>query len=80
VQNANFYTKILHMSKICRTFAPKLDKCEYYRRMKRMYNKPNTEIMDLKGESLMDGLTVSTNPGGGGGGSAHAPARGDIID
>ena len=48
--------------------------------MKRMYNKPNTEIMDLKGESLMDGLTVSTNPGGGGGGSAHAPAHGDIID
>ena len=45
-----------------------------------MYNKPTTEIMDLKGESLMGDLTVSTNPGGGGGGTAGAPRRGDIID
>lgn len=66
------------MSKKCRTFAPKLDKCEYYRRMKRMYNKPNTEIMDLKGESLMDSITMST--GSGGGGKTEAPRRGDIID
>ena len=49
--------------------------------MKRMYNKPNTEILDLKGESLMDGLIVSTNPGGNGGGTAGAPARrGEIIE
>jgi hypothetical protein len=48
--------------------------------MKRMYNKPNTEIIDLNGESLMQGLNVSNN-GTGGGGTAGAPAhRGDIID
>jgi len=57
---------------------PILDKCDYYRRMKRMYNKPNTEILDLKGENLMDGLNVSVN-GGGGGGVSHAPAHGDAI-
>lgn len=70
------------MSKFCRTFAPKLDKCEYYRRMKRMYSKPNTEILDLKGENLMDGLTLSPTPGtgGGGGGATGAPRRGTPID
>jgi hypothetical protein len=47
----------------------------------KMYSKPNTEILDLKGESLMDGLIVSTNPGGNGGGTAGAPARrGEIIE
>ena len=69
------------MSKICRTFAPDFDKREYFRRMKRMYNKPNTEILGLKGESLMDGLlNVSVNGGGGGGGTAGAPRRSTPID
>ena len=47
-----------------------------------MYNKPITEISAFETERMMDGLTVSTNPGGGGGGVAHAPAAtgGDIID
>jgi hypothetical protein len=50
--------------------------------MKRMYNKPNTEILDLKGENLMDGLTLSPTPGtgGGGGGATGAPRRGTPID
>lgn len=49
----------------------------------KMYSKPNTEILDLKGESLMDGLTLSPTPGtgGGGGGATGAPARrGTPID
>ncbi len=50
--------------------------------MKRMYSKPNTEILDLKGENLMDGLTLSPTPGtgGGGGGATGAPRRGTPID
>ena len=49
--------------------------------MKKMYNKPITEISAFETERMMDGLTVSTNSGGGGG-VAHAPAApgGDIID
>jgi hypothetical protein len=50
--------------------------------MKKMYSKPNTEILDLKGENLMDGLTLSPTPGtgGGGGGATGAPRRGTPID
>jgi hypothetical protein len=47
----------------------------------KMYKKPITEVTAVDTERLMDGLTVSTNTGGGGGGVAHAPAApGDIID
>ena len=47
----------------------------------KMYKKPITEILAVDTERLMDGLTVSTNSGGGGG-VAHAPAApgGDVID
>jgi len=47
-----------------------------------MYNQPITEVAAFETERLMDGLIVSTNGTGGGGGVAHAPAApgGDIID
>ena len=47
-----------------------------------MYKKPITEVTAFETERMMDGLTVSTNQGGGGG-VAHAPAApggGDIIE
>ncbi len=47
--------------------------------MRKNYNQPKTEIALFRTETLLQGLTVSTNPSGGGGGSAHAPRRGDII-
>lgn len=45
--------------------------------MKKIYNQPTTDILEMNVENLM--LTVSVNGGGGGGGSAHAPAKGDVI-
>jgi len=46
---------------------------------KKIYNQPQTEIALFRTETLLQGLIVSTNPSGGGGGSAHAPRRGEII-
>ena len=43
------------------------------------YNQPTTEVVNLMTARLMDGLVVSINPGGGGGGEAGAPRRGDLI-
>ena len=45
--------------------------------MKKIYNQPTADILEMNVENLM--LTVSVNGGGGGGGSAHAPAKGDVI-
>ena len=45
--------------------------------MKKIYNQPTTDILEMNVENLM--LTVSVNGGGGGGGSAHAPAKGEVI-
>lgn len=47
--------------------------------MRKNYNQPKTEIALFQTEALLQGLIVSTNPSGGGGGSAHAPRRGEII-
>ena len=47
--------------------------------MKKNYNQPKTEIALFRTETLLQGLIVSTKPSGGGGGSAHAPRRGEII-
>ena len=48
--------------------------------MKREYNQPNVEVLEINSGELMQGLTVSVNSGGGGGGTAGAPGRkGDII-
>lgn len=41
------------------------------------YIQPATEVVMMHMENLM--LTVSTNPGGGGGGVVHAPRRGTGI-
>ena len=48
----------------------------------KMYSKPNTEILDLNGDCLMQGMSVSpgaptdpSNPPG-----VHAPRRGTPID
>lgn len=47
--------------------------------MKRVYNQPNVEVLEINSSELMQGLTVSVNSGGGGG-VAGAPGRkGDII-
>ena len=47
--------------------------------MKKMYNTPQTEVMHLNTERLMDGITLS-GAGGDGPGSNEAPARrGDLI-
>lgn len=43
--------------------------------MKKMYKNPKTEVLAVSTERMMDSVNVSTNPGGGGGGTAHAPAR-----
>lgn len=45
---------------------------------KKIYNQPQTDVFAFQTETLLQGLTVSTNPSGGGG-SAHAPRRGEII-
>lgn len=48
--------------------------------MKRVYNQPNVEVLEINSSELMQGLTVSVNSGGGGGGTAGMPGRkGDII-
>lgn len=48
--------------------------------MKRVYNQPNVEVLEINSGELMQGLTVSVNSGGGGGGTAGMPGRkGDII-
>ena len=46
---------------------------------KQVYSQPVISIVEMHIENLM--LSVSTNPGGGGGGDAHAPGRrvGDVI-
>lgn len=46
---------------------------------KQVYSQPVISIVEMHVENLM--LSVSTNPGGGGGGDAHAPGRrvGDVI-
>ena len=49
----------------------------------KMYNKPATEVMDLKTASLMQGITTMSPAGGNGPGGTEAPALrggGDIID
>lgn len=46
----------------------------------KMYKKPITEVAAFETERMMDGLTLSTNPGSGGGGKTEAPRRGDLID
>lgn len=46
-----------------------------------MYNKPNTEILDLNGDCLMQsGITLSGAGGNGPGGNEAPRRRGDIID
>lgn len=47
---------------------------------KQVYSQPVSSIVEMHVENLM--LSVSTNPGGGGGGEAHAPVRrvGDVIN
>lgn len=46
---------------------------------KQVYSQPVISIVEMHVENLM--LSVSTNPGGGGPGEAHAPGRriGDVI-
>ena len=64
------------MSKICRTFAAKLERII----MKAMYKKPIIEVTAVDTELMMQDLNVSINQGGGGG-TAGAPRRhGEIID
>ena len=49
--------------------------------MRKAYNQPTTEVMDLRAENLMLG-GMGLVSGGGGGGSGHADAprpRGEII-
>ena len=45
----------------------------------KMYKKPMTEVTNLKTASLMQGIVVSVNEGGGGGGTAGMPKRGEVI-
>lgn len=45
-----------------------------------MYKKPTTDVMDIKTESLMQGIVVSVNESGHGGGTAGMPRRGDVIN
>jgi len=40
--------------------------------MMKMYKQPNTDIVDLQGERMMQDVVTSINPSGGGG-DAHAP-------
>ena len=47
--------------------------------MKKMYNQPQTEILSVNTEYMMQDLTVSINEGGGGGGTAGAPARRSVA-
>ena len=48
--------------------------------MKKNYNQPNVESLEINSAELMQGLTVSVNGSGGGGGTAGMPGRkGDII-
>ena len=47
--------------------------------MKKMYNQPATEVVNLKTARLMDGLTVSLGGNPPDEGSAHAPKKGDRI-
>ena len=46
---------------------------------KKMYKQPETEVLTVNSEHMMQDLTVSTNPGGGGGGTAHAPGRSNPV-
>lgn len=43
--------------------------------MKKVYNQPNVEVLEINSSALMQGLTVSVNGGGGGGGVAGMPGR-----
>lgn len=44
------------------------------------YIQPSVEVLEINSGELMQGLTVSVNSGGGGGGTAGMPGRkGDII-
>ena len=61
------------MSKICRTFAPKIGK------IMKMYKEPKTEILSVNTQRMMQDIDVSIN-GGGGGGTAGMPRRGEVID
>ena len=45
---------------------------------KKIYNQPKTEITQFETETLLQGLVLSTNSGGGPG-RTDAPKRGDII-
>ena len=63
------------MSKICRTFAPKIGK-----NMK-MYKKPITEVTAVDTERMMQDINVSVNGGSGDPNpQAGMPKRGDGID
>ena len=44
-----------------------------------MYKKPETEILTVNTERMMQDMTMSS-AGSGGGGKTDAPRRGDIID
>lgn len=46
--------------------------------MKKMYNQPQTDVVALNTERLMDTTTMSYGPGGPGG--TEAPRRGDFIN
>ena len=43
--------------------------------MKAIYIQPTTETLVVNTEYIMEGAVISINPGGGGGGTAGAPAR-----
>ena len=45
----------------------------------KMYKKPETEILTVNTERMMQDMTMSS-AGPGGGGKTEAPRRGDIID
>lgn len=48
--------------------------------MKTNYIQPSVEILEINSAELMQGITVSVNNSGGGGGTAGMPGRkGDII-
>ena len=51
------YGKDLHMSKICRTFAPEFEKLKI---MKKMYKKPIVE----QAEMLTGSIVMAGSPGG----------------
>lgn len=46
---------------------------------KKMYKQPETEVLAINTEYMMQDATVSVNTGGGGGGTAHAPGRSNPV-